>query len=88
MGFGAWIARKRWLANVERAKLYRETLSFSDRQVFDANLRPQPDGTEYGALQYPGAIYHITIDDYCRAVTAVCIARMRFAEEYPDASLE
>jgi hypothetical protein len=75
MSLASWIARKRWAANMARAKAFRDTLSFSQRQVFDMSLRPRlpeqyPDERTM-VIDYPDALYHVTIDDLCRAIRAV-----------------
>jgi len=76
MGFASWIARKRWAANMARAKAFRDTLNFSQRQVFDRSLRPRLPKEQGVVIDYPDALYHITIDDLCRAIRAVTRDRM------------
>jgi len=70
MSFATWIKHRRWGANMRRARAFRETLCFSARQKFDAALRPRLGGEEGAVVAYPDALYHITIDDLCRAIRA------------------
>lgn len=74
MGFAQWIEDMRWAANARRARAWRRRLSFSERQKFDAALRPRlprpyPDERD-DVIAYPDAIYHIKISDLIRAMTA------------------
>ena len=52
-----------------RARAWRRKLGFSSRIAFDDALRPrfQEPGTR---IAYPDAIYHISVDDYLRAIAA------------------
>lgn len=65
--FGQWVADMRWAMNVKRARAWRRQLSFSRRLAFDKALRPPVSG---GVIDYPDAVYHITIDDLTRAMIA------------------
>jgi hypothetical protein len=74
MGFAQWINDLRWGANMRRARAWRRELSFSKREAFDAALRPRlprpyPDERS-DIIAYPDALYHIGIDDLCRAMLA------------------
>lgn len=74
MSFSQWIADWRWAMNAKRARAWRRDLSFSRRQAFDAALRPRlprpyPDERD-DIVAYPDALYHISIDDLCRAIAA------------------
>ncbi len=62
------IENLRWAMNMMRARAWRRELSFSERQKFDAEIRPRLQG---GAIvAYPDAIYYVKIDDVCRAISA------------------
>lgn len=77
MGFASWIARKRWAANMNRAKRFRDELGFMEREIFDNAIRP-PIASEPGiVIDYPDALYHMSIDDLCRAMRAVTMSRFR-----------
>jgi len=67
MSFVTYINDWRWAMNVKRARAWRRKCLFSQRLKFDAALRPKiGDGQ---VIDYPDALYHITIDDLCRAIT-------------------
>jgi hypothetical protein len=76
MGFATWIARKRWAANMSRAKAFRDGLGFAERQVFDRALRPPLKHEKGLVIGYPDALYRVTIDDLCRAMRAVTLKRL------------
>ncbi len=63
--FSQFIEDIRWAMNAQRARAMRRELLFSRRLRFDESLRPiLKDGAR---IAYPDALYHITIDDVCRA---------------------
>ena len=66
--FTQWINDRRWAANMRRARAFRRELLFSQRVQFDKSIRPRIDGEKGLVIDYPDAIYHITIDDLCRAM--------------------
>ena len=66
--FAQWVEDWRWAANARRARAWRRELSFSRRQEFDHALRPKIKGEQGAVIAYPDAIYHITVDDVCRAM--------------------
>lgn len=68
--FAEWIADVRWSANMRRARRWRRELSFSQRLKFDAAIRPRLEREPGLVIDYPDAIYHVTIDDLCRAIMA------------------
>ena len=68
MNIGQWLEDFRWAMNAKRARAFRRDLMFSQRQVFDAALRPPVDGPN--VIAYPDAFYHMKIDDVCRALLA------------------
>ncbi len=67
MSFAQWVADMRWAANAKRARKWRRRLSFSGRIAFDQAIRPK---VKSGVIDYPDALYHITIDDLTRAMIA------------------
>lgn len=70
MSFAQWINDRRWAANMRRARSFRRSLSFSERRVFDAALRPGMfDDTM--CVAYPDAFYAVQINDLLRAMQAV-----------------
>lgn len=70
-----WIEDRRWAANVRRARSYRRTLLFSQRQRFDAWLRPRLGVGEHEVIAYPDAFYVVQIEDLLRAM---------WRAKYPD----
>jgi hypothetical protein len=68
-----WLADRRWASAVRHAREYRRELSFSQRELFDRKLRPRIKGEPDKVIAYPDAIYHITMDDLCRAMIAGAI---------------
>lgn len=65
-----WINDRRWAANVRRARAWRRGLLFSQREAFDAALRPRIEGEPGKVIAYPDALYYVTIDDLVRAMEA------------------
>lgn len=60
------IENLRWALNMMRARAWRRDLLFSERAKFDSALRPRmADGS---IVAYPDAIYHVKIEDLCRAI--------------------
>lgn len=76
MSFAQWINDRRWAANMRRARAYRRKLSFGARLRFDAALRHPLDGES--VIAYPDALYHVTIDDLCRAMVAAATPEREF----------
>lgn len=65
---GDTVALLDWLAVVGRAQHFRRTLTFSQRQIFDDELRPS---LENGMrIAYPDAMYRVKLDDFYRAMKA------------------
>lgn len=67
MGFAQWVEDWRWAMNAKRARAWRRRMMFSQRKAFDDALRPPIRGA---VIAYPDALYHISIDDLCRAIKA------------------
>jgi hypothetical protein len=67
--FAQWLNDRRWAANARRARSWRRRLGFAERVKFDNILRPhlQEPGM---VIDYPDALYHITVDDLIRAMLA------------------
>jgi len=77
MSFAQWVEDFRWAMNAMRARAWRRRLTYASRAAFDAALRP-PLKYEVGmVIDYPDALYHITIDDVCRAMKAASNAQSR-----------
>lgn len=63
-----WLADRTWAANMRRVRKIRRVLLFSDRQVFDKELRPFICSN---VVAYPDAIYNIRSLDIDRAMDEV-----------------
>lgn len=70
MSFAEWINDLRWSANMRRARRWRRQLEFGEREKFDRALRPRFPLEPGSVIAYPDAIYHVTIDDLLRAMSA------------------
>lgn len=66
--FPQWLNDLRWARNIRRARAFRRRLSFSGRMAFDDAIRPNLGRGE--VIAYPDALYHVTINDLCRAMLA------------------
>lgn len=60
-----WISDFRWALTMMRARRFRRGLYFSQRQAFDATLRPRAGYDS--VIDYPDALYHIRDSDFRRA---------------------
>lgn len=58
------------MGDERKASAWRRELLFSQRVAFDDALRPRLKNEVGKAIAYPDAIYHIDIDDLCRAMVA------------------
>jgi hypothetical protein len=54
--------------NVIRARRWRRSLYFSQRERFDAEMRPKLEREPGKVIAYPDAFYHVTIADLSRAM--------------------
>lgn len=62
-----WISDWRWALSAREARRWRRKLPFSQRALFDREIRPRLDAET--VIAYPDALYHITADDVIRAMT-------------------
>jgi hypothetical protein len=69
--FAQWLNDWRWAANMKRARAHRRELMFGARERFDEAIRPRL--TANTVIAYPDAIYHIDVDDLCRAMVRAAI---------------
>ncbi len=67
---GDTVVMLEWLSVVGRAQHFRRTLTFSQRQIFDNELRPVAVGVQ---VAYPDAFYHLKLDDFYRAMKAALL---------------
>lgn len=77
MRFAQWVEDFRWAMNAMRARAWRRRLTFASRVAFDQALRPKLKYDPGMVIDYPDAIYHITIDDVCRAMETASNAQPR-----------
>lgn len=75
MGFAQWLDDRRWAANMRRARAWRRGLPLAQRTIFDESLRPHLKPGSQTLLDYPDAVYYVTIDDLMRAMSNSCLAR-------------
>ena len=70
MAHVTWLADYRWAMNAMRARRWRRKIGFAARVEFDTALRPRLPKEPGKVIAYPDALYHITIEDVCRAIEA------------------